>query len=47
MPPQKVAQVVCTALCAPKPGRRYLIGCMVGSATLLEALAGAILKMRF
>jgi Gpi18-like mannosyltransferase len=36
--PEQVAKVVCAALCAKKPKRRYQIGYMAGAAALLEYL---------
>ncbi|MBN1427218.1 MAG: SDR family NAD(P)-dependent oxidoreductase [Anaerolineae bacterium] len=50
-PPEKVAEVVCRALVARSPKRRYSVGYMAGAAAFLEALpqplADAILRMRF
>ncbi len=36
--PQKVAQAVERALCAPRPKRRYAVGYLSGAAAFLEAL---------
>jgi NAD(P)-dependent dehydrogenase (short-subunit alcohol dehydrogenase family) len=49
--PEKVAQVVFKALCAPRPRRHYSIGHMAGAAAFLESLpqgiTDAILSARF
>ena len=48
--PEKVAQVILTALRAPRPKQRYSVGYMSGAASFLEALpqglADKILKAR-
>jgi NAD(P)-dependent dehydrogenase (short-subunit alcohol dehydrogenase family) len=49
--PEKVGELVCRVLDAPRPRSRYAIGHMAGLAALLEALpqpwADAILRRRF